>query len=418
MGMDKQVRKKPWVQRNVWHLIVGTIIGGFILYLMVFANHSTKLGVEIDKIKIEEVTQDLFLDYIAVIGTVEPIQTIYLDAIIGGKVEDIYIVEGTNVKKGDIIMQLSNDNLVLEISNNEAQVERAINDLEVMRVNLQNQNINSATRLNNLYYDILKLKRLFDRNKELFEKGHVPKEELDISRENYERNYKEYELLQEKAKQDSIFMSQRIVSSEKSIARMNTNQDLTRMRLEKLFVKAPVNGELATLNPKIGEVLNYGTRIGSINVLDSYKLRVEIDEHYISRVIRGLKGDCTFPNTICVAEITKIYPEVAGGRFAVDMEFTKEIPMEIRIGQTSRIRLELGESKQAILIPRGNFYHSTGGQWIFVVDESGKYATKREIHIGRQNPQYYEVLDGLEEGEKVVTSSYDNFVEIDKLMLK
>jgi HlyD family secretion protein len=418
MGMDKKIKKKPWIQRNIWYMIIGIIIGGFTLYLIFFTDRGAKLNIEIDKINIAEVTQDIFLDYIAVIGTVEPIQTIYLDAIMNGRVEQIYIEGGTNVKKGDLIMRLSNDNLVLEVSNNEAQIERAINDLEVTRVNLQNQNINNATRLNNLYYDILKLKRQLDRNMELFEKEHVSKEELDISREDYERNQKEYELLQEKTKQDSIFMTLRIASSEKSIVRMNANQELVRMSLEKLSIESPVNGELAALNPKVGEVINYGTRIGSINILDSYKLRVEIDEYYISRVTRGLKGECDFSNATYTAKITKIYPEVVEGRFAIDMEFTEEHPKEIRIGQTSRIRLELGESKPALLIPRGGFYQSTGGQWVFVVNESDNCAYKRKIRIGRQNPQYYEVLEGLEQGEKVIISSYDIFGEVDKLMLK
>jgi len=418
MTMDRQIKKKSWIQRNLWYVILGTIILGFIIYQIAFADHSSKLNVEIEKVTIEEVKLDLFQDYISVIGTVEPIKTIYLDVTVGGRVEEIFIEEGTSVKKGDVIMQLSNDNLVLEISNNEAQVERAINDLESMRVNLQNQNINNATRLNNLYYEILKLKRQFDRNKELFEGEYISKEELDIAKENYERNVKEYELLQKKARQDSIFMLARITSSEKSIGRMNTNLNLTRKRLEKLSVRAPIEGELATLNPEIGEVINYGTRIGIINILDSYKLRAEIDEHYISRVTRDLKSECNFSNLSYPAVITKIYPEVQEGSFAVDMEFTKDIPKEIRIGQTSRIKLELGESKQATLIPRGGFYQSTGGQWIFVVDKSAEYAYRKEIRLGKQNPKFYEVLEGLEPEEKVIVSSYDNFGEVDKLILK
>ncbi len=418
MTMDKIRKKKPWIHRNIWYVIVGTVVFGLIIFQIAFADHSSKLNVEIDKITIEEVEQNLFQDYIAVIGTVEPIQTIYLDATVGGSVDEIYVDEGTKVKKGQAILKLENDNLVLEISNNEAQVERAINDLESMRLNLQNQKISNKNRLNNLYYDILQLKRQYDRNKELFAGEHISKEELDVARENYERNVKEYYLLQEKAIQDSIFMLRRISSSKSSIDRMNTNLNLTRKRLEKLSVKAPVKGELATLNPEIGEVINYGTRIGTINILDSYKLRVEIDEHYISRVTRELKGECDFSNTVYPAVITKIYPEVVEGRFAVDMEFTKETPKDIRIGQTSRIRLELGESKQATLIPRGGFYQSTGGQWVFVVDASGEFAVKREIRIGRQNPKYYEVIEGLEPGEQVIVSSYDNFGEVDKLMLK
>jgi len=416
--MDKQIKKKPWLQRNIWYVILGAIIFGFIIYQIAFTDHSSKLNVELDKITIETVKQDLFQDYIAVIGTVEPIQTIYLDATVGGSVEEIFIEEGTMVKQGNIILRLSNDNLVLEISNNEAQVERAINDLESTRLNLQNQNINNKNRLNDLYYNILQLKRQYDRNQELFKGEHISKEELDIAKENWERNSKEYDLLKEKAIQDSIFMLNRITSSKKSIERMNVNLNLTRKRLEKLLLTSPVNGELATLNLEIGEVINYGTRIGTINILDSYKMRVEIDEHYIARVTKKLKGECEFAGQMYAASLTKIYPEVVEGRFAVDMEFTANVPKEIRIGQTSRIRLELGESKQATLIPRGGFYQSTGGQWVFVVDKSGEFAYKKDIRIGRQNPTYYEVLEGLEPEEQVIVSSYDNFGDVDKLMLK
>lgn len=416
--MDKQRKKKSWIHNNILYVFLGAAVISFLIYQIAFADNSAKLNVEVDKITIEEVKKDLFQDFIAVIGTVEPIQTIYLDATVGGRVEEKIIEEGTMLKKGDIIMRLSNDNLVLEISNNEAQVERAINDLESMGVSLHNQRISNKNRLINLHYDNLRLEREYKRSKELFKGEHISKEAFDIAKENYERNSKEYKLLKEKANQDSIFMVQRLLSSEKSIERMKMNSDLTRNRLEKLLIKAPVDGELATLNPKIGEVINYGTRIGTVNILDSYKLRVEIDEHYISRVTHELNGECDFSNSVYKGRITKIYPEVVNGRFSVDMEFTNETPAEIRIGQTSRIRLELGESKHATLIPRGGFYQSTGGQWIYVVDESGSFAFKRNIRIGRQNPRCYEVLEGLEPGEQVIVSGYDNFGDVEKLMLK
>jgi HlyD family secretion protein len=188
--------------------------------------------------------------------------------------------------------------------------------------------------------------------------------------------------------------------------------------LNKLSITAPVNGELATLKPELGEVINYGTRIGSVNILDSYKVRVDIDEHYISRVKLKLKAYCDFSGADYAASITKIFPEVKDGKFAVDMEFSGKIPQEIRIGQTSRIRLELGESETALLVGRGGFYQTTGGQWIYVVDKSETYATKRNIKIGRQNPKYYEVLEGLTPGEKIITSGYENFGTADKLVLK
>ena len=306
----------------------------------------------------------------------------------------------------------------MEISNNEAQVAQAVNEVKSLRVNLENQQINNKTQLVDLYYDLLRLKREYKYNQELFKNDHISREQLDISHENYERNQKRYELLFEKSIKDSAFMESRLAASEESVESMQDNLNIIRGRLQKLTVRAPVNGELATLNPEIGEVITYGTRIGTINILESYKLRVEIDEHYISRVSRDLNGECDFSGKLYSAKIKKIYPEVLEGRFTLDMEFTKDIPEEIRIGQTSRIRLELGESKQALLIPRGGFYQSSGGQWIFVIDPSGDFAIKKEIRIGRQNPMYYEVLEGLEQGEKVIVSSYDNFGDVDKLILK
>jgi HlyD family secretion protein len=418
MGMDRKIEKKGWLRRYIYYVILGTIILGFIFYQLVFADHSSKLNVEIEKITIGKVNQDIFQDLIAVTGTVEPLQTIYLDATEGGRVEEIFILEGDMVKKDDIILKLSNDNLLLEISNNEAQVAQAINEIKNLRITLENQKLNNQNQLLDLYYDLLKLQREHSYNLELFSKELVSKEELNLSIENYEKNKKRYKLFLEKANQDSLFMNSRLVASEEMVEAMQDKLVIIRNRLSKLLVKAPVNGELATLTPKIGEVISYGNRIGSINILDSYKLRVEIDEYYIARVKKKLKGECEFSNQIYKIFISKIYPEVVGGRFAIDMEFIDSIPGEIRIGQTSRISMELGESANVVLIPRGSFYQSTGGQWIFVLDESKQFALKRNIHLGRQNPKYYEVIEGLQSGEEVIVSSYENFGEVDKLILK
>jgi HlyD family secretion protein len=417
-GMDKIIEKKS--KFNKKNIIIGLAILLFLLFItkMIWGDNSSKLNVDQEKITIEKVEDGVFQDYIAVIGTVEPIQTIYLDATEGGRVEEIFIREGTMVKKGDVILQLSNDNLLLEISNNEAEVARAINDLKSMRVTLENQQINNKNQIIDLYYDLLKLKRQYANNEKLLKNGHISKEEFDLSRENFERNEKHYQLLVEKTYQDSLFMKSRMQASEESIESMQQNLKIVRNRLSKLAIKAPVNGELAKLKPEIGEVITYGTRIGTVNVLDAYKMRVEIDEHFISRIVKGLKAECEFSEQNFSGQITKIYPEVQNGRFSVDMEFTGKIPEEIRIGQTSRIRLELGESKNAILLPKGGFYQSTGGQWVFVLDKTGSFAQKREIHIGRQNPKYYEVLDGLTPNEQVITSNYDNFGNVDKLILK
>ena len=370
----------------------------FAFLKIIFGDKSSKLNVDTEKITIREVVFDKYQDYISVNGTVEPIKTIYLDAIEGGRVEEILIDEGNMVRKGDVIMRLSNTNLLLEISNNEATVARAIT--------LENQKISSATRILDLQYQLLQLKRTFEQYNELIKGEHISKDEYEYAKEQYELTARQLKLQKQKFQHDSLYMNSRVRADEESIRRMQKNLELVSDRLENLDIKAPVDGELATLNPEIGEVINHGSRIGTINILDSYKMRVEIDEHYIARINRGLEGDFEFANGTHQLVITKVYPEVQNGTFAVDMEFTSKIPSQIRIGQT------------ALLLPKGGFYQSTGGQWVYVVDNSGNIAVKREIRIGRQNPRFYEVLEGLQQGEKVIVSNYDNFGNMDKLILK
>jgi HlyD family secretion protein len=417
-AMDKPItNKSKKLKRIILYSIIGITAISLIL-LFIFMDKSSSLNVDSDKVTIDVVKKDVFQDYISIIGTVEPIQTVYLDATEGGRVEEIYLREGSMVKKGDAIMRLSNDNLVLEISNNEAEVARAINDLKSMRLTLENQQISNRSQLVDYYYDLLKLERDYKKNGVLIQSNYISQEDYLLSKENYERKKKQFELLSKKAYQDSISTNTRIASSEEMVESMQNNLNTNRNRLKKLIIQAPVNGELATLTPELGKVISYGTSIGSVNILDSYKLKADIDEHYIDRVKLRLNVFCEFSDSDFSASISKIYPEVKNGQFSVDMVFTGKIPEDLHIGQTTRVRLELGESQQAILVPRGGFYQSTGGQWIFVLDKSGKNAIKRNIKIGRQNPNSYEVLEGLEPGDKVITSGYDSFGDADKLVIK
>jgi HlyD family secretion protein len=418
-GMDRKIEKKFkfFSKRTLWISIVSIIVL-LVAYNLVFGDKSSKLNVELEKISVSEIKRDVFQDYIAVIGTVEPIQTIYLDAIESGRVEEILREEGSMLKKGDIILRLSNNMLILEISNVEAQIARAVNDQRNARLMMVQQQLNSESQIIETERLLAQHERAYKNNKILYDQNHISFEDYEQSKEMYEASRKRLTLLKQIQYQDSVFRVVQIESMETSVNSLTKNMEIIKTRLENLNIKAPVDGELATLNPEIGEVVAYGSRIGTINILDSYKLRVEIDEHYIARVSRGLTGECDFASTPYPGRIIKIYPEVQTGRFYVDMTFTEETPPQIKIGQTSRIKLELGESKEAILIPRGGFYQSTGGQWVFVIDPSGEFAYKRDISIGRQNPKYYEVLDGLEIGEKVITSSYDNFGDVDKLILK
>ena len=416
-GMDRKIEKKGIPRKVIWYMVFGALMLT-VLGIIIFGDKSSKYNVDVSRITIEEVKEDVFQDYITVQGTVEPITTVYLDAVEGGRVEEILIEEGNMVKKGDVILRLSNDNLLLEITNNEAQVVRAINELRTARLQMDQTRLNYQSQIIELETTVIQNRRSFDNNKILREQNHISREEYDQSREAYEDSKEMLDLVLMNYRNDSIYRSIQISSLESSVRSMEESMRIIRRRLENLNIKATTDGELATLNPEIGEVITYGNRVGTINILDSYKLRVDIDEHYIARITRDLTGECDFASTPYTGRITKIYPEVQGGRFAVDMVFTDEVPEQIRIGQTSRIRLQLGESKQGILLTKGGFYQTTGGQWVFVLDETEEFAVKRDISIGRQNPRYYEVLSGLEPGEQVIVSSYQNYADHDKLILK
>lgn len=417
--MDRIIEKKKWTLKKILWISGTSVFVLFILYYLILGDKSSKLNVEVDKITIEEVTQDLFRDYITVIGTVAPIQTIYLDATEGGsRVEEIIRKEGSIVKKGDVIVKFSNTNLILDISNNEANVSRTVNELRSTRLQMEKQTLDTRSQLLQLTYDLKDKERTYKNNKILFEQKHIAKEEFEKSQEAWELTKERLVLFRQSWVQDSIFRLTQIKTLEEDADRLQKNLSIVRKRLESLEFKAPVSGELASLNLEVGQVIGMGTRMGTINVLDSYMLKVDIDEHYISRIVKNLAGNCEFSNKMFKGNIKTIYPEVRNGRFTVDMVFTDTVPDNIRIGQTSRINLELGESQKATLLSRGGFYQSTGGQWVYVVDPSGSFATKRIIRINRQNPRFYEVTDGLTPGEKVIVSSYDNFGNVDKLILK
>ncbi len=417
-GMDRKIEKKNRLSAKTLWIAAGTIFILLIGYNIIFGDKSSKLNVEEDKLTIDKVKNDNFQDYIAVIGTVEPIKTIYLDAVEGGRVEEILKDEGAILKKGDAILTLSNTNLILEISGNEAQVSRAINDLRTARLGMIQQQLSLERQVIDLKRDFFKEERAYHNNQKLYADELISKEDYLQSKELYESTKHAIALLKEAKKQDSVFRATQLSTLESSVNRMEKNLDIIRTKLDNLNITAPVDGQLATLNIEIGKVVTYGTRIGTINMLNGYKLRVEIDEYFSHRIRDSLKGSAEFAGSYYPVKIVKIYPEVENGRFAADMQFVDSVPDQIKFKQTSRIKLELGESKNAILLSRGGFYQSTGGQWVYVVDPSGDFATKRKIKIGRQNPRYYEVLEGLEPGEKVIVSSYDNFGDADKLILK
>ena len=416
--MDRKIKKKIWTFKRIAILTAGVAALVFVVYYIAFGDHSSKLNVRTERITISTVRKDLFQEFIPVTGNVIPIKTIYLDAIEGGIVEKRFLEAGTYVKKGDQILKLQNTNLLLDIMYREAELFQQSNNLRNTRLAMEQNLLQLRAQLLDQDYQTRQQKRNFERYEELHAKNLVSRQEFEDVRDRYDYLVKNRELTLMSHKQDSLFRISQIQQIESGLERMKNNLEIASQNLDNLTLKAPISGNLTSLNAEIGESKNRGERLGQIDVLDGFKVRVRIDEHYIARIDIGQQGKFTFSGKDYVLSITKVYPEVLNGRFEVDMEFQDQEPEGIRRGQTLHIRLELGNLSEATLLAAGGFYQKTGGQWIYIVDESGEFAYKRDIRLGRQNPEAYEVLEGLTPGEKVITSSYDSYGDVDKLILK
>ncbi len=416
--MDRKIEDKRLIKPKHWKYIIGAVFVIAVIAGLVFRDPSSVYRVESDKITIEEVKRDQFQDYIRIIGYVEPISIVYLDAVEGGVVEERLIEEGSMVNKGDVILKLTNTNLNLSILNSEAQLAEKSNFLRETQINMEQQKLLLQRELINLDFDLIQKERAYQQNEELYKDELISREEYMRSKEDFEMAVKLKKLSRERYYQDSVFRKNQVEKISQNLNSMQRNLELIYQRQENLNIKTPVDGQLGLLNAELGENIAIGQRVGQINVLTSYKINAEIDEHYIDRIRQGLNATFERQNEVFGLTVRKVYPEVRDGRFEVDLNFSGELPNNIRAGQSYHIGLQLGETQEAVLIPRGGFFQSTGGQWVYVITLDGKEAVKRNIKIGKQNPQYYEVLEGLEPGEKVVTSSYDTFGENDKLVLK
>ncbi len=375
------------------------------------------MKVERDKITISTVTSGQFNDYIRVIGQVEPIATIYLDAEEGGRVKERLIEEGAMVHTGDVILKLENRTLHQEIMASESNLAQKENMLRQTRINFKNQMVETRRRLLESHFDIQKKKRNFEQQQALYKDELIPRETYLQAKEDYEYAQQMQEINREKAKNDSMIMVSEMKQLDTDLSKMRQTLQLVYERLENLNVKAPVAGQLGMLDAEIGQSIGRGTRIGQINVLTNYKVQAMIDEHYIDRVRSGLNASFERQGKTYKLRLKKVYPEVRKGQFRVDLVIEGEKPENIRTGQSYHINLELGQPEQALLLARGGFFQSTGGQWVYVLDKSGEFATKRSIRIGKQNPQYYEIIEGLKADEQVITSGYDNFGDNDKLII-
>jgi len=417
-NMDKPIAKKKGLQKKHIGYILGAIIILVLFYMAFFTGHVSTYKVEKDKLIIESVTRGQFNDYITVPGTVEPISTIFLDAQEGGRVEEILIEEGSMVRKGDIILRLTNPDLHLNILDSEAQLAEKENFLRNTQIAMEQDRLQIKRELLNLKYDIERKARNFLQNEILMKDNLISREEYIRSREDMEMARQSRDLFIERQSQDSIFRSVQVDNMINNLDNMRRNLNLVRQRVENLNVRATVDGQLGLLVPEIGQSISRGANMGQINVLTSYKVTAQIDEHYIDRVRTQLSATLDRQGSLFNLVVRRVYPEVRNGTFEIDMVFTDTMPDNIRTGQTYYISLQLGQPKEALLVPIGGFFQETGGQWIFVLDPSESFAIKRNISIGRKNPKYYEVLEGLQPGEKVIISGYESFGKNEKLVFK
>ncbi len=416
--MDRIIENKAKKRRQILWISLSALAVLCIVYLLFFADHSSKLNVERDKLTISDVIEDEFLDYMTATGNVEPLTTVYLDAVEGGRVEKILIEEGSMVKAGDVILQLTNPDLNLRILTSQADLAEQENRLRDTKIMMEQQRIELRRQIIQYEFDLIKLNRTYLANKTLFDQGLIAEQEYLLSKENADLTKQTIQLFKEKSVQDSLFRATQVRSLEGALERMQDNIELVKDKLESLNVKAPVSGQLGSLEAEIGQNIISGYRLGQIHILDNFKVTAQIDEHWIDRIKTGLPATLERNDQNFNLSIIKVYPEVRNGQFQVDLQFTGVKPDNIRTGQTYRINVELGQPIKAIQVLKGGFFESTGGQWIYVVDASGEFASKRTIRTGRMNPRYYEILEGLEPGEKVVVSSYTSFGNNDKLIIK
>jgi HlyD family secretion protein len=407
-NMDKIKPKKFWNSRRISILVGSLVLAGFLVYQFFFRDNRSKLNVEEDKLTVSTVAQGKFDEFIVVTGVVQPLKTIQLDAIVGGYVTEKLIEGGNMVKQGEVLLKLENQNLKLSFLQSETEASRLVNDLQNTRQSLRIARFNLQKTLSELDFQIDQAKDAHERNAKLYKDKVIPDAEYLKTKREFDRLTKQREIEVESQKYQEENSKMQISQLEGTLASTQKNVSLWRQTLDNLVVKAPVTGLLSSMNVEVGSNISQGQNIGQIDDLNGFKMRVSVDEHYISRIFVGLQGSMDFNGKAYALKIIKIYPEVKSGRFEVDMQF-ETAPELIKRGQSAPIRLQLGQPSQATLLPVGGFFSETGGNWVYVLNEGGNRATKRKITLGRKNPEYFEVLEGLKPGEKVITSSYENF---------
>lgn len=415
--MDRQIEKKSFLRRYAWYIAAAAALAALLVWIVLGTTANT-MTIDATDITISDVTRGKFDDYVRLNGQVLPIQVVQISPEEGGIVREKVVEEGTRVRKGDVILRLSNSNLDLQILNAEAELAEKQNLLRNTQVAMQQDRLNNRTEQATLDTDCDRKRRAYEQNARLYKERLISKEVYLQSREDYKLARRKQSLISQRLKQDSLYRHVQMAQMEDNLDNMRKNVLLVRDRKNKLEVRSAIDGELGLLDVELGQNIAAGQNIGQINDLSDFKVQAQIDEHYIDRVRPGLSASFSRGGKTYLLRVRKVYPEVRNGTFRTDFVFVGERPAQMRSGQTYYVELALGKSQQATLIPRGTFFQTTGGNWIFVLDKSGRKAYRRNISIARQNPQYYEVTDGLEPGERVITSGYEAFKDNEVLVIK
>ncbi len=416
--MDIPIEKKRFDLKKMGMIGGSALILLLIIWAILASGGGAKLNVQAERITVSQAERKAFQENIPVSGVVLPITTIYLDALEGGRVEEKFVEDGAMMKQGEPILRLSNTDLELSLVNQETQVYNLLTQMQISQNAARQNTINKLNQYTDVENSLIEARRLYDLNQRLYEKDAIGRQDLIKSENDYNYQKERMQLAEEILRQDSLSTRQEQRQIESSYARTQNALELMRRKVNDLVVRAPIDGQLTSLDAEIGQSKIKGERLGQIDVTSGFKVRADIDEHYISRIFTGQRGSFPFDGERHELEIKKVYTQVTNGRFQVDMEFTGEAPEGIRRGQTLQVRLALSEEKEALLIPKGGFFQKTGGNWIFKVSEDGNSAYRADITLGSQNTEYYEVLGGLEPGDRVVTSSYDNYGDVQELIIK
>lgn len=416
--MDRIVKKKKWSKKRILTIGGITALVALIVLSFLYTSGKSKLNVDLERITVSDVKKGPFQETIPINGVVLPLTTIYLDAVEGGRVEEKYVDDGTTMKKGQPILRLSNTDLQLGLVTQQTNVYNLLTQMQISKNAAEQNTVTKLNQMTDVESQLKEAERIYKLDKGLYDQKAIGLQEFRKAENDYNYYLQKKKLTEQLLKQDSLSNLQQVSQAKQSYEGSQNALNVMRQKVGDLIVRAPVDGQLTSLDAEIGQSKNKGERLGQIDVLSGFKVRADIDEHYLSRIIIGLYGTFTFANKDYKLVVKKVYSAIANGRFQVDMEFVGDVPQGIRRGQTLQIRLAFSDEVEAVQVPKGGFYQQTGGNWIFKVSDDGTKAYKVDIQLGRQNPDYYEVLSGLKPGDKVVTSSYENYGDMQELVLK